>query len=463
MSGSNLQFHPDNSPLGRGVGGSLCLTAAVGRAGSWGVPSVFGSGYLGVIVVGAVLTQVVAMVLPQWRLAGGVPALALIVAAYAGFAGLLWLREPWQAARGRALRAFLIAFVALWAYATLLTVVRREPVAMAGVIVPALLVMVLLKLPDGTQARRATEVLAWSLVAASALTLALEMTDVIRDWYELDYTRSPAVDRESYWLPLADPLGIHGRWAGPWGHPNQAGVVGAFLVVFGITCSGVRRVVFMVAGALVLVLAESRTSMIATVVGVIVVAAAWWVTRPGRLGKRARLALLAVPLVAIAIVVAIVNSNLTGRTSMWPQAVRLWAQSPVLGVGQTGFDDAIRSGDLYPWAIQAHNVWLDAGVRLGVVGLALALIVTVAAVLVVVAGARRGDVTGLALVAMLLTGGLTDVNVDWTYLAMPTVVLVLAVLTAQPARPDRQPHLREWGDVGVASADPTPTSPHSAK
>lgn len=386
--------------------------------------------YLAAVLVGAVLVETTLRIAPDAAFLGA-PVAGILVAAYlAGAVTLWWLAPPGPPAAGP-LRWFLIAFAVLWAYAYGLTVVRGEEAGASAIVVPVLLAMLLVKPVDGTQARRAGDLFAAALVVASALTVALEALDAIPSWYELDPGRSVALDVSMYWLPIDEPLGLLGRWSGPFVHPNLAGAVGAFLLVFGLTRPGLRRLVFASSGVVVLLLSGSRTGQLAGAAGVAVLVATWWVTRPSRWSRPSRIAIAVLPAVLAAAAVVARNPNLTGRTDMWPGAIALWQGDPVLGVGQTGFNEAIAQGTLDPWVVHAHNLWLDAGVRFGAIGLALAVAVTVLAVSMGWSAARHGQGLGLALVAAVAVAGLTDVSVNWRYLALPTAAFLLAVLASQ--------------------------------
>jgi O-antigen ligase len=147
-----------------------------------------------------------------------------------------------------------------------------------------------------------------------------------------------------------------------------------------------------------------------------------------------RLALVAVPVAILATGVVATNPRLTGRTDMWPGMLDLWSTSPVLGVGQSGFNEGIATGSLDVWVVHAHNLWLDAGVRFGVIGLLLVVVVTALALISTWRGARLGQSVGLALVAAVAVAGLTDVSITWRYLTASTSALLLAVLMGRSDR-----------------------------
>jgi O-antigen ligase len=128
------------------------------------------------------------------------------------------------------------------------------------------------------------------------------------------------------------------------------------------------------------------------------------------------------------------DPGFSGRTTVWPEFVRLWGTDRILGVGQAGIDELIDAGVLPDWAHHAHNVALDTLVRYGVVGLAVMVVAFASAVFIVWKSARSGRVAGLALVVMLIVGGLADTILHWRYLTTPMAVLLLAVLMSTGLR-----------------------------
>jgi O-antigen ligase len=126
------------------------------------------------------------------------------------------------------------------------------------------------------------------------------------------------------------------------------------------------------------------------------------------------------------------NIGLSGRTTIWPTYLDLWRGSPWTGVGDAGVGAALSDGRLPAWAYHAHNSWLDLLARHGVVVLAFSAVAIVAAVMAALPDAIAGRAASLALLAVLLTASLTQPVVGWLVPTVPAVVLVLAVMFAQP-------------------------------
>lgn len=402
-----------------------------------GASSAVGAAYLAVLLVGALLVDFLVHVLRDWTILDGTPGVALVLLGTVIVAAALWWRstftqvgDPWVAWP-------LLLLLAMWVAALAFTIIRDERLSVLAILVPIVLLMVLLKTPDAAAAVGTAQILAWALVVVVLAGVALESLGAVPSLYATasDPEARLAMDEATYWLPISDLLGIEGRWGGQFGHPNLAGPIGAFLLVFGVTRSGISRIAFVLVGVLVLLLTSSRTSVIAAAAGLFVVGAVTWLSRPSRLPRGARAAIVLAPVVAVVAVLVVLNPGLTGRTVMWPAAIDVLWTSPITGVGDAGYADAIADGRLPNWAIHAHNVVLDAAVRMGVVGLVLVLAIFVVSVIGATRAARIGRAAPLALIVMLIVGGLTDVNLHWRYLLVPMSVLVLAVLMSGTTTP----------------------------
>lgn len=400
--------------------------------------------YLGVLLSGSVLLPLVLQLWPRVVI-GPVPGAGVVMIAFLAGAIIIWLREPRLGRSARGVSAFLLALLALWLYLLVLLLIRPEEVSIPAILPPLLLTMLWLRPLTRVSATWAADLFASVTIVVLAVSLSAEVVGLVGSWYgpNADLAR---LDQGAYWVPLAGPLGLDGRWAGPFVHPNLLGPVGAFLLVFGLARRGWRRVVFGVAGALVLLLAGSRTSFMGALGGVLALTACWWLARPTRLPGWLRVWIVLVPLTAAAAALFLVNPGLTGRTSVWPTMIDMWRDSPVTGVGDAGFADAIADGALPGWATHGHNVLLDAVVRTGLLGLALVVAVLGIALIVTLRGARHGHGVGLGIVVMLLVSSMTDTTLFWRYLTVPVAALVLAVLMSarNPVpRPTSAPHPSE--------------------
>jgi O-antigen ligase len=181
-------------------------------------------------------------------------------------------------------------------------------------------------------------------------------------------------------------------------------------------------------------LADSRTAYAALVLGlaVLVVLPRW--LGGARVSRGARLAAAVLGLLAAVRVLVEAAADptgavtATGRVTMWPDFLSLWPQSPWTGVGDAGVAEAIADGRLAPWATQGHDVYIDALVRYGVIGLALVMVVVVSAVIIAVTGARQGNAVSLAIIAMIAAVSLTEASFHWLFPTVSFSVLLTGVL-----------------------------------
>jgi hypothetical protein len=344
----------------------------------------------------------------------------------------LWWRCEQRAEPPTLLRVWLALAFLLWLVTMSRSLLTHAPVDVNSFTLVALIAMLWTKPPSGTDVWAALNGLAWLLVGVVVLSVALEAVGVMPSWYAVlgAPPTLPVFDRGEYWLPFADLLGLEGRWAGPFAHPNQAAPLGGFLVILGLCRSGPRRVVFAIVGLAVLMLAGSRSGYVATAAAIAVMLVAWWIGRPSRLPRGWRIVIVVVLFLTPVVILVGRNPTLTGRTEIWGPYLHLWQNSPVLGVPDAAIEAAIASGDLPRWAGTAHNLVLDTMVKFGILGTALVLVTLGLAVVLAVAGARRGRLTSLGLMTLILVGGLTESLISWQVLAAVTTMILLAAVLA---------------------------------
>ena len=192
-----------------------------------------------------------------------------------------------------------------------------------------------------------------------------------------------------YWS--RDLLFHGGQIQGILGNSNLLAMIALLaLVVFGIQYAdrAVRRgwgIAWIVVAALTLALTRSSTVVVALVFTAVVLAFALWTRRVGP-DRRRPVYLVAAALVVVGVVLSIVfasripallgkSEDLTGRMTIWDSVIGLAQQRPAFGWGWVSywapwvapFDGlAVRNGVQY---LQAHNVWLDVWLQVGIVGL----------------------------------------------------------------------------------------------
>ncbi len=183
-----------------------------------------------------------------------------------------------------------------------------------------------------------------------------------------------------------------GAWMGGWGEKNALGghaARAAFLFAFlGWRDPAHRRAWLaglFVALALVL-LSRSATSLLGAMLGLGIIAGAWWMLK----GRRHALALLWAGVAGLGLLVLVYavapgvllgligkDETLTGRTDIWVELAAAIDQKPVLGYGYLAFW-GLDSEPRYwlekavAWdAPSGHNGWLDLAISLGLVGVVI--------------------------------------------------------------------------------------------
>ncbi len=405
------------------------------------------------LLVAVVLLPFADMAMPGLRFRFGILITDAAAAGMAVVAVLLWWVAPRHGTWSRMTQVFLAGLILLWVLVFALTVMRGDIVRYSVAVFPLLVAMVWIKRPAHRDLKSAATVFVLVLAGSAFVYLVLQVSGVVLDtWRPADGSDPEwgrlalAFEGRHYWLPLSWLPGIEWRWAGPYGHPNMAGAVGVVLAVFALAIPDWRRWAVGAMGVLVLLLVGSRTAFIATALGLAVLLAGH--VLGGRTeetdGGRRRLGTGQLVAVGVAGVVAVgfavstvaLNSDLTGRTGIWPQYLRLWRDSPWTGVGLEGIGDAQRAGLLPNWASTAHNVLLEALVRDGLVAGLLVLGIGVLALVIGLRGVvrdRRGAV-GLAWVVAVMIGGVTTEIVDWLWLGPSTVAFVVGVLLTESDR-----------------------------
>jgi len=213
------------------------------------------------------------------------------------------------------------------------------------------------------------------------------------------------------------PLLYDGRVGGLMGHPNGMGLISGLLVLASMSRRGLTRVLLVGLGALGLAASASQTSTIATVAALLVMALAalWLRTRT----VSGRLALVAVFLVVGAgllfaltytdVTTALtsgdtVDTSFSGRTGIWASLLDNGAV-PALGLGHADTAQLISS---LTRVGSTHNVWIDAYLVDGLIGM---LALGISAVAFVVAAGREfraGSAVGVGIVTSFAIVGLTE-------------------------------------------------------
>lgn len=245
------------------------------------------------------------------------------------------------------------------------------------------------------------------------------------------------------------------------GNATDQGILGAiFAAILGSALIGTFRRTGKVAwwalagllGGLVSVATSaSRAGLLALAIVVVGLGIRFVVSSPRR-GRDAAVASVAV-LVAFLIVVAVpltrqrlfgvddfARQTIGDRLLIWDDSWQLYLSSPWVGVGPSGYADAITGWTGYEWVESLdspHNIVLQAAVTGGFIGVALAAAVVGGALVVGVAhardagGARRDLLIG-ALVAVPAAGVALLTHLTSPVTLVPLAMLVGVVVAAPP-------------------------------
>jgi O-antigen ligase len=132
------------------------------------------------------------------------------------------------------------------------------------------------------------------------------------------------------------------------------------------------------------------------------------------------------------LVVLRLDPSLNVRIESWNQFLDLWQKNWLFGAGQTGIQEVANSGDLPSWANHGHNLVIDVLGRFGLVG-GIALLSTLTSLtLLVWFDAKSCQGAALSIMVMFVAAGVIEDLIDWRYLGMHYVPLLLcSMLVAQ--------------------------------
>jgi len=280
--------------------------------------------------------------------------------------------------------------------------------------------MLLLKTPDFKE----------SVFFANFVAAALASAAIITQFLDLTGLRSFRTDIQARWSIPIPWLDIPARWEGMFGDPNNAGFIGAFLIVYGLRRTGLFRIYIVVVGSLIVILSQSRTALLAVLIGlaVLLFASSWYRARRFRTSTT-MLLIFGSLLFAIAGLLSI-DSTFNGRVPIWKASLDLVSENPLFGIGSRGFSVAASAGEI-PWNnIDSHNILLDTLLRngLGAFLLAGAFIVVCLILVTRVIGFDRG--TSLAVLLTFFAAAMTYTVTTWIYINVQVLPLIVALLLA---------------------------------
>ena len=334
-----------------------------------------------------------------------------IVVPLVGFpvALVLWFVYRGRPTRNPWLIVFLAAMAVTWVAQMIILRSHGDQLTHLVWLVLPILAMVALKAPDAGEAWKVVLVFAWSAVTMLVVTRLLEMTGAvpmfrIERWI-IEW------EKEQYWLPLSDLLGVDGRWPGPFGYNSKTGFVATLLVLIGLARLRWHSWVFVPVGVVVILLTGGRGAALSLAAGLFVLLI--FATRGpvARIPMALRAAAGAAAVVAFGIFLLLSPLATTGRfgsSGIWAAFYDLWQTSPWLGVGQVG----ILADPAASVSMEAHSLYLQVLTRFGVIGFAVQFATLLVALALAMWAAYRGLPWPLAILVAYFVASVTEVFQD---------------------------------------------------
>jgi hypothetical protein len=381
--------------------------------------------YLSVLAFGVVITGYLQYLWPNTVvLKGQPPAIPFMFGVFLVAVVLWFLLRPYHLAT-RLLVVFLALLTLSWLLHMGIAIYHQDLFNHTAWLFVPILLMILLKAPSPSQGWTAISTLAWTTAAILVGTRVLEMVGV------LSIRFVPAgineFDKARYWLPLSDLMGITARWPGPFGHNGDTAMMGALLVVIGLARLRKSSWVFVSVGVFTLLLTDGRSSIGATIVGIVILL---MFTNHGvvtRIPKSVRIAggMLVIAFGAVALFVG--PTGLTGRQNIWPAFFELWKEHIWLGAGTGGI--AVSGGVTQQYG-HAHDMYLDELARYGLGGALPLYAAIIVGLIITVRAAIRGFTAPLAVLSAFLVTAITEPRNGWTHPSVTGFLVILCVATA---------------------------------
>lgn len=356
----------------------------------------------------------------------------LIGLAAACLAALAWMPFRRQAVWTRTTLTFFGLLLAAWTYQVVRTQLDQSLFNLTAFVVPLVLLLIVSKPASRRDVDTALLVLAYSLLAIAMTSLVVGRIGWMPDGFEVS-------DAGGARYEFLQPLGIPGRWGGPFGSVNYASPIGGLLLMIGVTRRSWNRVALVTGGVGILALGQGRTALFAVVAGLLVLAIASRHVAQLRHATLARLGILAVALSLASAYIWAIDPTFNGRTPLWRNFLALLDANPVFGVGDSGIWQYVGENAGTPGFVphvHAHSVLLDATVRYGALMGLLTLGIFVVAVAAGVRAIRRGYTAPLAITVFVIAAGLTETIHAWGYWTVYSAALTWAVMASDRTPPD---------------------------
>lgn len=338
---------------------------------------------------------------------------------------MVWLLSPWRVAQSKWLQAFFVITLVGWLTRWALAESRDDLLDLTVYLYPVAVVMLWMKLPSHHDMRIILFTLAWT---ATGLLIWTRFSELV-GWIPMAPVSPDLVAFEigEYWLPLSGTLGPEGRWPGPTGGNAYTGALGALLLVLATVLRSKFSLLFGLTGVLVLLLTSSRGSIAAAGAGLAVALLFGNARILTRLSFGQRGVLAALGGTVVILLVVRTNTGLTGRTTFWLDFIDLWRQSPLTGVGTTGY---LEGTNWTATAGSAHSLFIDELSRNGAVGFILLMVGFALAVILAFKAARLNESGPLAILSAIAVMSLVNTPINWLSPSVLWLFYVLPVMWA---------------------------------
>ena len=325
-----------------------------------------------------------------------------------------------------------------WVYAVLRLHLGGDTFDLTAFCVPVVVLLIIIKPPNGRDVVGASLLFSYLLIASAMASLALDSAGLVSSGFDAAMTGYSRIPFIGHFFALDT------RWQGPFGNVNYAGPVGAFLIVYGATVKSWHRVILITCGVGIVLLSQARGAIFALVAGLMVLLSYSISIRRLRRPWAARLVIFGGFILAGIAYIGLFDKTMGGRTDIWRDFLTLWKSSPWIGVGDNGVVRYVmEGGDGTPVIrhVHGHSVYLDALTRGGVLLLVLLLAFTICIGIVGFRAASLGRPASLALLVLVVVGGLAETVYSIAYLSIHLVPLLIALMLGSAALSKPTPSL----------------------
>jgi O-antigen ligase len=340
---------------------------------------------------------------------------------------ILWFFVKSSTKASTELIVFGLLLFALWSYVTLRSLALSEPYNHTAWLLPAIVVMVLIKPPSRSQIFAAADIYVFTILAIAFMSHILHVTD-IHNFPHLYYpARYPEIIQSIF--PM-QTLGLDYRWEGPFGSVSDAGPMGAFIFIYGLFRTGIKRIMILSGGLFILVFAFSFSSIFATLVSLVFLLAVSLSKKiPSNAVPLAFGFLISVTVASIALYIWRTNPTFNGRIPIWVQYVSEWPNHKMFGAGSQFLIERtdLLSND------HGHNLYVDMLLRYGLIGVLLFLALLISLAWLAWLARKCGTNYPIALLLVFVLCVVGETLVMWRYTGMVTLWIIISALVANSA------------------------------